>query len=262
MFLKDEAAVDESGNIDGFDPLIATLESDSDTEHSIESKLPLDANGNVPTGFALRIRRTPKGKKPHGLVFTTEQSSAHKQVLFAESKHWVSDATREELVFYRGSPASGRAVGRLGFHNWLADEHKPVVVKDTVHNETMQVRRTSKVHNEQAFMQGNKQYFWRRARGSGREDHKGHFRHHLECVNEAEQVYAIYTSESEPSTSGGADSMVARFEVTAPDLKPEFVELLLMTFVAVYVKLQRRILEHNQSGAGGFVRRALYGVRS
>merc|ERR1712070_1140639 len=108
-----------------------------------------------------------------------------------------------------------------------------VIVTDSSGNE-MDMRRTGPVTNEHGFVRGDKRFFWRRSRESG-----GIFKYHFECVDET----------------------VGRFEVRKAGLKPELVESLLMTELALYVKLQKRVIQGSQAGhLGGLVAAALYVV--
>ncbi|KAI6876107.1 hypothetical protein KC318_g18194 [Hortaea werneckii] len=175
--------------------------------------------------------------------------------MFAEPRNWVSSSSREEVVFFRGSKTEGETpLGGVNFHHWLTDQSKAVIVTDSGGNE-MDMRRTGPVTNEHGFVRGDKRFFWRRSRESG-----GIFKYHFECVDEADTQYAHYMSERR-ICSTGPDRTVGRFEVRKAGLKPELVESLLMTELALYVKLQKRVIQGSQAGnLGGLVAAALYVV--
>jgi len=259
MHMEDKQLVDESDKKDQFDDYMDELDSDSEVaEHPIINGLPTDSNGDVPLGLTIRIRRTPKGQNPRGLIFTAE-GEAHtgppQQVLFAEPRNWVSSSSREEVVFFRGTKTDGETpLGGVNFHHWLTDQSKAVIVTDSSGNE-MDMRRTGPVTTEHGFVRGDKRFFWRRSREAG-----GIFKYHFECVDEADTQYAHYMSEKR-ICSTGPDRTVGRFEVRKAGLKPELVESLLMTELALYVKLQKRVIQGSQAGSlGGLVTAALYVV--
>ncbi|KAI7345464.1 hypothetical protein KC320_g8311 [Hortaea werneckii] len=260
MHIEDKQLQDESDKKDQFDDYMDELDSDSEVqEHPIINGLPTDDNGDVPLGLTIRIRRTPKGQNPRGLIFTAEEGSAHagppQQVMFAEPRNWVSSSSREEVVFFRGTKTDGETpLGGVNFHHWLTDQSKAVIVTDSSGNE-MDMRRTGPVTNEHGFVRGDKRFFWRRSRESG-----GIFKYHFECVDESDTQYAHYMSERR-ICSTGPDKTIGRFEVRKAGLKPELVESLLMTELALYVKLQKRVIQGSQAGnLGGLVAAALYVV--
>lgn len=259
MHVKDET-IDESGNVDGLDPLVASLETLPDTEHfAIEPGLPFNRDGNVPRGLTIQVRRTDKQCKSRGLVFSTQQddSEVAKQIMFAEPHGWTSAGDQQTLVFEHGAASTGPTVGSVNFHPWLTDHRKGDVeihdaLGDRIH---LMAAGMSATHN---FELHGKTYTWRRTHGKGGE--KTFWKSHLECVDEAEQVYAFYTGDRH-ETASGQESTVGRFEVTAADLRPEFVEVLLMTFMAMFVKLQKRMLEESRLGSvGRLASKALYSI--
>ncbi|KAK5125930.1 hypothetical protein LTR85_011285 [Meristemomyces frigidus] len=258
MRVKDET-IDESGNVDDFDPLVESLEPISDSEHfTTEPGLPVDARGNVPEGLAIRVQRTAKHTKPRGLVFSVQaDGGVAKQVMFAEPHGWTTAGSQQTLVFERGGPSTGPTVGSVNFHAWLADQRKGDVEIHEAQGDRMHLKATGMSATHHFEMHG-KTYIWRRTHGTGED--KTFWKSHLECVNEAEQVYAFYTGDKHKADSGH-EITVGRFEIKAADLRPEFVEVLLMTFVAMFVKLQKRMLEESHSGiAGKLASKALYSI--
>lgn len=267
MYTKDEDLVDESEYKDQFDPFIEELDPESDSEvHPIQPSLPTDECGEVPQGLTIRIRRSAKGQEPRGLIFTAEEgpatgtetgesASAARQIMFAEPRNWVSNASREEVIFYRGGKRDGPAIGSVNFHHWLVDQSKAVIIKDDRGNE-MDLRRTTAFKNQHGFVLGDQRYVWRRSKEAG-----GAFKFHFECVDEQERQLAHYMSEMRAPCRPGPDKRVGRFEVRQAGLRPEVVEALLMTQFALYVKMQKRVLQMSQAGnMGGLMAAVLYVV--
>ena len=61
--------------------------------------------------------------------------------------------------------------------------------------------------------------------------------------------------------AGGRDRTIGRFEVEQDDLKSDFVEVMLMTCMGLYVKLQKKHMQAEKGGHfGGFVSNAMYSV--
>lgn len=237
--MKDEDAADESGNVDKFDPLVESLEAEDESEqNTIQVGLPTDPNGHVPDGLTIRVRRTAKHKDHRGIAFCTQDGplGAMKQVMIAEPTGWTTSGSREELVFTRGAPPSGSHIGMVDFHNWLDDQHKHIVVKD-IKGIPMELTRLG-MGSTHEIQIGGKQFIWQRSRGHGHDRSFG--KSSLECIDAKDKVYAFYTSDSHKGDAG-QERRVGRLEIKAEGLSVELVETLLMNFVAVFVKLQKRV---------------------
>ncbi|KAK5164738.1 uncharacterized protein LTR77_009401 [Saxophila tyrrhenica] len=222
---------------------VGSLDEADSTKH----ELPVNAAGDVPKGLVFLLHRARKGKdgqQASGLAFSCEKDGERQQILFAQSQGWIAKASREEIVFKQGN-SQGSVVGSVNFHHWLVDQSKAVVVEDSQGNE-WNLKRTG-LGSSHSFERDGKKLFWRRAHGAG--EGRSKTKRHLECVDENETVYAFY--DRGKCFSAGPDREVGRLEVRVEGLSLEFASILLMTLAAMYVKLQKRIVQGSQAGWGG-----------
>ncbi|TKA34209.1 hypothetical protein B0A50_00189 [Salinomyces thailandicus] len=249
MHMKDTQLEDESGRKDQFDPIVEEFDSEPESEqHPILPGLPTDEHGAVPSDLTIRIRRSAKGREPRGLIFTADSPEGPQQVMFGEPRNWTSDSSSEEVVFFRGAKSDTSAIGSVDFHRWLKDQSDPIAIRHGGGNET-DLRRTGKFTNEHGFVLGDRRFSWRRSKEAG-----GITKWHYECVDETESQYAFYMSEKVEGRSG-SERNVGRFEVRRKGLKPETVEALLMSEIALFVKLQKK------SQGGGLAAAAQYALQ-
>ena len=110
------------------------------------------------------------------------------------------------------------------------------------------------------FTLAGREYFWKQSKGEGEERVKRFYQRHLKCVDAQGNVLAVFYVES--YRGQGDKRLVGRFEIQQEGLDLLTVESLLLTFLAVYVKLRKRAMQGMQAGnLGGLVTTALYAVQ-
>lgn len=206
-------------------------------------------------GKIFTMGRLPKTQeeKRRGLIFMETQEAGRRPVLFARKQgHSIANSKNEEVVFERGGPG-GDPAGYINFHHWLLDRDKSIIVASSNGQQTNLKR--SRLLLKHAFELNGRKLFWRRSGGGeGSGFSKKITRPHLECVDENDEVVALFTQKKMKcfGSSGEEEKLGGELEIKEDGLDASYIEFLLMTFTAVYVKLQKRLMQASQAGwAGG-----------
>lgn len=172
-------------------------------------------------------------------------------------------------------------MGSINFHHWLRDQSRKIEISmnssdsiprleleehDTEAPQTegngnaIKVSRSHLLANH-VFTLNGQQYRWRQTRGEKDEKPDRFYQRHLECLSSSGQRVAMFYLES--YRGAGEERVVGRFQVVKEDgVSAEELQCLLVTFLAVYVKLRKRAMQGMQAGnLGGLVTTTLYAVQ-
>ena len=263
--VREEDANDDSDGLES----VASINNDKVDQGPMKfaQSFPTDASGCVMEGLVLEMSRY-LGKEPtseRGMIFTMATNSGLREVLFAKSEAWRAKGSREEVVVQRGLTGLDNlhpvVVGGINFHHWLFDQSKSIVIQHSDYfGDEINLRRQG-LSWTHAFEIDGRKFVWQREKESNEtgDNSSGKFwrRQNLQCVDEEGNVYATYARERGLCCSRGRQ--IGRFEVVMSGLSGNFVETLVMTLVAIYVKMQKRMIQASQAGyAGGLVAALLY----
>ncbi|GAB7362348.1 hypothetical protein MBLNU230_g2674t1 [Neophaeotheca triangularis] len=284
----------DSVSIDSLDSIDAPS---SNNKHTTAPGFPTDASGLVPNGTSLLVSRTGSRCKYTGLVFTLPET--YQQSYVAEFLNCNASAKRNEIVLHRGgvdgepSGHDGDVVGAINFHHWLQDQSRSVeisvpgggdggavidapeistgsgsegggvanaapVAGDRGGSEIIAEIKRPHVAAKHSFSLGGREMTWRQSKGEGERKVRRFYQRHLKCQDSEGREVATFFLES--YRGKGEERTVGRFEVQQEGgLERDVAEALLLTFVAVYIKLRKRAGQGMQAGnLGGLVTTALY----
>lgn len=257
---RDDRKSEHEADEDVFNTVDDTNDEISNPYHtSAFHSLPLDGDGSVKDGLVLEMSRC-SFKEPHaqrGFMFVLGEGNDPVPTLFAKSEAWMSKASREELVFQRGlsgpDSATPAKVGTVNFHHWLVDQSRAVIVEHEGYSGGEIDLRRSGLTSTHKFSFRDQNLSWSMTSESLEEPSPSRMslRKHLQCQDEDGNILASYTRERSCFSSRSKDQFVGRFHVRHPGLDPVLVEVMIMTFVALHVKLQKRKVQGSQAGVAG-----------
>lgn len=244
---------------------------DSIDSFSIKSSingLPTDHNGYVPKSTTLSVYRSGSRCRYTGMVFALDNQQTH----FAEFRNWNASAKRNEIIIRRGDEGSGPQAGAINFHHWLCDQSRRVELTlgdgsssscsgiiDQQRDDVIEITRPH-VFARHTFVMNGREMTWQQVRGEGAQKTRRFYQRHLKCVDSEGNEMATFWLES--YRGKGDEKLAGNFEVQQEGLEPEVVEGLMLTFLAVYVKLRKRAMQSWQAGnIGGLVMLSLYAVQ-
>lgn len=222
-------------------------------------EIPLDATGCVKGDLVFEMSRCSlmEPSPQRGLMFAFQDVDGVHRTLFARSEAWIAKAAREEVVFHRGLGTPGKhdasVVGGIDFHHWLVDQSRSINVRHNLGDDSpVRLCRQGLTRNHSFDFRGQT-YTWQRTGNSLEGQNESRLlKMNLKCMDESGKMLAFYTkTKSGFRRCCDSNKQVGHFQICSKGLDSGFVELLLMTFTAVYVKLQKRILQGSQAGWGG-----------
>ena len=280
---NENAETESISSLDSLPPAIDTL-----TPANLSSScLPANSDGKVPSNLSILVSRTHKGASPRGFTFSLSTSYSAiddstvelqdlgnqqqvAQILFASIENWISKDSRNEITFIRSMNDTGPEIGNINFHHWIVDQSRDVIIT-LPSGFTTNVRRENVTQSHRFELpeisgksvgEVTKKLYWRRTRGveGTADEHRSWWRQNLKCVDEHEKLYASYTRTKGRSTNA-SEKRVGRLNLHSEKLTVLQVEFLVMTFLAVYIKLRKRLIQGSHAGyAGGVFTPGLYAV--
>jgi hypothetical protein len=186
-------------------------------------------------------------------------------------------------------------IGSINFHHWILDRSRNVIVTNSTGFAT-NLRRSAACGPHHFTLPSSTELYWQETRtvyvpastttseeaakgeegGEEEEEEEmknvdGQYRHrilkrsnvlqcrNLKCVDAEGRIYASYARAPDIWCTG---KRVGHFHLLREGLTPDEVETLLMTLLAVYVKLRKRFMQASVAAyAGGLVTLGMYAVQ-
>ena len=296
MSRSQPARKDSSSSLSSVDSLSAEAVPFKIPQTSIS---PLTAGDGltVPANTIIYVTRNRKKEQgPRGFTFFIDENqpaselqqsepdrvSSATQAFFASVESWIAKASRPEIIFKRkADDVDTDQLGTVNFHHWLANMSNDVIVTIPGNDFTANLERSTSFHSHSfefplfsapevsglESSTGKKKLYWKQTRGvegTSKED-QSRMHRNLKCVDEDDNVWVSYTRTSGGCFCRGGSSsnkkQIGRLRIHQDGLTAPQVEFLAMTFLAVYVKCQKRVMQGSMAGvASGTVTLGMFVV--